>query len=170
MPPNSLMEHSVRWLVLAGVLFVSQLTLAATLTGRVVAIADGDTLTVLTSTHTQERIRIAGIDAPEKRQPYGQAAKRKLSDLAFGRQASVEWTKRDRYRRVVGKVIVAGKDVGLEQLRAGLAWQYTKYQAEQLLEDRAAYSVAEDDAKAARRGLWSSATQVPPWEWRRATP
>lgn len=89
-----------------------------------VAIADGDTLTLLDSSKTQHRIRIDGIDAPEKGQAFGQRSKQSLSDLAFNRNAVAECHKVDRYRRDVCKVIVDGIDVGLEQVRRGLAWHY----------------------------------------------
>ncbi|MDD3445954.1 MAG: thermonuclease family protein [Zavarzinia sp.] len=143
--------------------------LADELAGRVVAIAGGDTLTVLDAGHQEHRIRLAGIDAPEKRQAFGQAAKRGLSDLAYGRAVLVRWDKRDRYGRIVGVVLVDGADAGLAQVRAGLAWHYTKYAREQTPEDRQAYAQAEADARARHRGLWSDPAPVAPWDWRVAS-
>ena len=82
-------------------------------------IADGDTLTLLDATNTQHKIRLSGIDSPEKGQPFGQVCKKSLSDLAYDRVAVVESTKLDRYGRVIGKVLVNGQDVNLEQVRRG---------------------------------------------------
>ncbi len=139
---------------------------AESLAGRVVGIADGDTLTILDSSNQQHRIRLSGIDAPEKRQPFGSRAKESLSALAFGKGATVEWSKRDRYGRIVGKVTVNGEDVGLQQLQSGLAWWYRQYAREQNAQDRAIYAQAEDAARATRLGVWSDPQAVPPWEYR----
>ena len=81
----------------------------------------------------------------------------------------MDWRKKDRYGRVVGKVMVDGRDVCLEQMRRGLAWHYKKYEREQPEGDRREYSRSEEDAKASRIGLWSEANPVPPWDWRKAS-
>lgn len=141
---------------------------ADTLVGRVVGIADGDTLTVLDATNTQHKIRLSGIDSPEKGQPFGQVCKQSLSDLAYGRTVAVESNKRDRYGRVIGKVLVGGQDANLEQLLRGCGWHYKKYQNEQGLDDRLAYNAAEESAREGRVGLWADREPVPPWDWRRA--
>lgn len=141
---------------------------AGTLTGRVVGIADGDTLTLLDATNTQHKIRLSGIDSPEKGQPFGQVCKKSLSDLAYDRVVAVESNKLDRYGRVIGKVLVNGQDVNLEQVRRGCGWHYKKYQNEQILDDRLSYNAAEESARASRVGLWTDNAPVPPWEWRAA--
>lgn len=141
---------------------------AETLTGRVVGIADGDTLTLLDATNTQHKIRLSGIDSPEKRQPFGQACKKSLSDLAYDRVVAVESNKLDRYGRVIGKVLVNGQDVNLEQVRRGCGWHYKKYQNEQILDDQLSYNAAEGAARASRVGLWTDNEPMPPWEWRKA--
>ncbi|MDT3708287.1 MAG: thermonuclease family protein [Thiobacillus sp.] len=141
---------------------------ADTLTGRVVGIADGDTLTVLDASNTQHKIRLSGIDSPEKGQPFGQVCKQSLSDLAYGRVVAVEASKLDRYGRVIGKVLVDGEDASLEQIRRGCGWHYKRYQNEQILDDRLAYSRVEESARASRVGLWTDHEAVPPWEWRKA--
>lgn len=141
---------------------------ADTITGRVVGIADGDTLTLLDATNTQHKIRLAGIDSPEKGQPFGQVCKQSLSDLAYDRVATVESTQLDRYGRVIGKVLVNGQDVNLEQVRRGCGWHYKKYQNEQILDDRLSYNSAEESAKSRNVGLWTDHEPVPPWEWRKA--
>ena len=86
------------------------------MTGFVIAIADGDTLTLLDERHVQHKIRLAGIDAPEKRQAFGSSSRQNLANLVFRRQVTVEWTKFDRYRRVIGRVLLRGDDVCLEHL------------------------------------------------------
>jgi endonuclease YncB( thermonuclease family) len=146
---------------------LTALARAEVIEGRVVGIADGDTITVLDASKTQYRIRLQGIDAPESHQGFGAKSKHHLSDLVYNREVSVEWNKRDRYGRIVGKVFVASRDAGLEQIRAGMAWHYKYYQREQSSRDRRLYENAEQEARAARRGLWSDPNPIPPWDFRR---
>lgn len=139
-----------------------------TLQGHVVGVTDGDTITLLDASKTQYKIRVAGIDAPEKKQPFGQRSKESLSDLAFDKDIIVEWSKKDRYGRVIGKLINRqGRDLNLEQVKSGMAWHYKKYEKEQSPEDRKLYAAAEDAAKGKRVGLWSDPNPVPPWEYRK---
>lgn len=138
------------------------------LTGRVVGIADGDTLTVLDATGIQHKIRLSGIDSPEKGQPFGQRCKQSLSDLVYDHAVAVESNKRDRYGRVIGKVLVDGHDANLEQVRRGCGWHYRRYMNEQPLDDRLAYAAAEEAARAGGLGLWGDRDALPPWDWRRA--
>ena len=98
---------------------------SGTVSGRVVGVSDGDTLTVLDPGNVQHRIRLKGIDAPEKGQPYGQAAKKRLSDLAFGQSVTVETSGRpDKYGREVGTVYANGRDVNAEMVSSEYAWAY----------------------------------------------
>jgi endonuclease YncB( thermonuclease family) len=138
-----------------------------TLTGRVVRIADGDTVTVLDSTNTQHRIRLQGIDAPESHQAFGTQSKKNLSDLILDQDVTIEYEKTDQYGRIVGKILFDGKDINLEQIKAGMAWHYKEYQREQSAEDRELYARAEDEARNARRGLWVDADPVEPSAFRR---
>ena len=110
-------------LVCVAALYCSPLA-AETLTGRVVGIADGDILTLLDSSNRQHRIRLSGIHAPEKKQPFGNVSKQNLARLAFGRDAIADCPRLDRYKRPICKVQVDGVDVGLLQIEAGLAWWY----------------------------------------------
>lgn len=163
--------HRFIWPVLRVPLFllafaVLQNASAGALEGRVVGVTDGDTITVLDSSNRQHKIRFAGIDAPEKNQPYGQRAKEHLSELVFNRQVNVETEKKDRYGRTVGKVLVGGRDTNLAMVVEGYAWHYKKYQAEQSPDDRLLYDSAEREARAARRGLWADPDPIPPSEWR----
>lgn len=152
--------------ILAGLL-TAHVALADTLVGRVVGVIDGDTVDVLVDGRDKYRIRVAGIDAPEKGQAFGQAAKRHMSDLIRGRDAQVEFTKRDRYARIVGVVRLEGRDAGLALIQSGLAWHYVKYMSEQSPSDRESYASSESVARRARIGLWSDGTPIPPWDWRR---
>lgn len=140
---------------------------AADVAGKVVGIADGDTVTILDGLNRQYKVRLAGIDAPEKGQPFGQRSKQKLSECAFGRSATVEASKVDRYRRLVGKVHVNGVDCNLRQVEQGLAWHYKQYVREQQPADRVQYDAAEAAARRDRRGLWQDPAPVPPWVFRR---
>ena len=139
---------------------------AATITGKVVGVSDGDTITVLDASKTQFKIRLEGIDAPEKAQSFGQKSKEHLSDLVFGKQVEVESNKSDKYGRTVGKVLVNGRDANLEQVRSGFAWHYKEYQKEQPASDRVAYANAETNAQSSKSGLWRDPKPMPPWEWR----
>ena len=139
---------------------------ADTLLGKVINVADGDTITVLDDTNTQHKIRLAGIDAPEKRQAFGNVSKQSLADMVAGQSVAVEWVKADRYGRKVGKVVLAGQDANLVQVRRGLAWHYKQYQREQSATDQQSYAAAEIVARTAQVGLWREADPMPPWEFR----
>ena len=176
-------SHKIAYQCLvAWVLVLSALTAnAETLNGRVVAISDGDTITVLDAGKVQHKVRLMGIDAPEKKQPFGNRSKQHLSDLIFDKPVSVEYRKHDRYGRIIGKVMVAAPDAcpavephcpksldtGLALITVGLAWHYKQYENEQTKEDRERYAFAEEEARAKRAGLWADPRPVPPWEWRR---
>lgn len=152
--------------VLIALLFITP-AYAELLEGRVVGVSDGDTITVLDSSNTQYKIRLAGIDAPEKKQPFGQVSKKSLSDLVYDKNVQVDWSKKDRYQRIVGKVFVNDLDANLAQVKRGLAWHYSKYKKEQPFEDRLNYLHAQEDAKAAQVGLWVEPNPIPPWDWRK---
>lgn len=135
---------------------------AQTFTGQVVSIADGDTLTVLVDGNRQVKVRLAEIDAPEKKQPFGTRSRQALGDLCFRKPAEIKTQTIDRYGRAVARVKCAGRDANAEQVRAGMAWVY-----DQFVTDRSLYAV-QAEAKAARRGLWADAAPVAPWEWRKS--
>ena len=127
----------------------------------VVGIADGDTLTVLTASKQQHKIRLAEIDAPERSQPFGTKSKQSLSDLCFGKEAEVRPRAMDRYKRIVARVTCAGIDANAEQVNRGMAWVYRLYATDHDL------YVLEHEAKVGRRGLWSDSAPTPPWAWRK---
>jgi micrococcal nuclease len=134
-----------------------------TITGRVVGVHDGDSMTLLIDTPAgprQSKIRLDGIDAPELGQPHGQASKRMLSGMVFDKQCQIESQGGDRYGRTVGRITVAGRDINAAMLDAGMAWHYTKFNNDARL------IAAEREARAAGRGLWADAQPIAPWEWR----
>ena len=147
--------------------FCSLSVQAVTIEGRVVGVADGDTVTVLDNGKVQHKIRLAGIDAPERTQDFGNRSKQSLSDLVFAKPVTVETRKQDRYGRHVGKVLVDGVDVSLSQIERGFAWHYKAHESEQPADDRKLYGAAEDAAKAVKRGLWYDPEPTPPWSWRK---
>ena len=131
-----------------------------TYVARVVAVKDGDTVTVLDSQNQERTIRLAGIDAPEKKQAFGQAAKQELSDWVFNKIITVRKVGSDRYRREIAFLDVDGNDVNASLVWAGYAWEYKQYSKSQ---DLGGYQA---DAKAKRRGLWADANPTPPWKFR----
>jgi endonuclease YncB( thermonuclease family) len=135
--------------------------------GRVVGVQDGDTITVMDSSSANHRIRLLGIDAPEKGQAFGTQSKQNLSDAVFNKVVTIEWSKHDRYRRIVGKVLLNGRDVCLDQVTAGMAWHYKYYQDDQTPEDQQLYAAAEVAARASKVGLWIDPNPLPPWDFRR---
>ena len=131
-----------------------------TLTGKVVGVTDGDTLTLLEG-KTQYKIRLAEIDAPESRQPFGSRAKQALSDKVFGKTVRVQSARQDRYGRTLGTVEVDGRNVNLELVREGMAWHYKHFSKSKT------FAAAEQEARKAKAGLWADQDPVPPWEWRK---
>lgn len=141
---------------------------AETIEGKVVKVYDGDTVTLDPPGGERVIVRLQGIDAPELSQRYGREARAHLVSLLLHQQVVVHWTKRDRHGRLVGKVIVGGRDVGRELLLAGLAWNFKRYEHEQSVDDRVAYAAAEAQARNRGMGLWRDATPIAPWSYREA--
>jgi endonuclease YncB( thermonuclease family) len=142
------------------------------ISGTVVAISDGDTVTIIDDHRTQHKIRLKGIDAPDRRQPFNQVSKQHLSQLIFRKHVAVIFdseNKYDRWGRIIGKITVDGNDVNLQQIRAGLAWHYKKYETQQPLDERVAYANAEIEARTQRRELWQEPNPTPPWLFRHHT-
>jgi endonuclease YncB( thermonuclease family) len=134
---------------------------AAELVGRVVSVADGDTLTVLVESK-QVKVRLDSIDAPERSQPYGRRSHESLSQLCSKRAARILEKGVDRYGRTVGVVVCDGVEANSEQVRRGMAWVFDRYAAR----NSPLYSL-QGDARATRRGLWADPRPVAPWDWRR---
>lgn len=153
---------------------------AASRTCLVVGVSDGDTLKARCGTRDRYevvRVRLNGIDAPERKQPYGERAKQAMSRLVYMKEAEFDFIKSDRYGRSVCKVRVAPAsaprgpktlDAGLAMLTVGMAWWYRAYAREQTPQERAQYEFATSEAKARHVGLWRDAAPVAPWDWRKS--
>lgn len=128
---------------------------------RVVGISDGDTLKCLTDAKKEYRVRLAQIDAPESRQPFGGRSKQQLSELVFGRTVMLKGNLEDRYGRLVSQVVLDGLDINKQMVELGMAWVYRDYSKD------ASYLQAEGRARQARRGIWSATNPVAPWDWRK---
>ena len=153
--------------IVAAILALSVFAQAQAITGKVVGVSDGDTITVLDDQKRQHKIRLEGIDAPESNQDFGSRSKQSLSDLVFGKTVTVTSAKKDRYGRVLGKVTLDGKNINLKQINRGLAWFYINFAIELNPEDATAYGKAEAQARYEKRGLWADDSPVPPWDFRR---
>jgi endonuclease YncB( thermonuclease family) len=134
--------------------------------GSVVRIPDGDTIDVLNEQNVLSRVRLKGIDAPEQGQAFSNVARQSLVNLIAGKRVLVEWDKRDLYGRIVGKVSFDNKDICLEQIKAGLAWHFKRFEDEQSETDRLLYARAEDAARSQKLGLWREPNQIQPWLFR----
>lgn len=130
--------------------------------GQVVRIADGDTLTVLDATNEQHKVRLHGIDAPEKGQAFGTKAKEALAAKVHEKRVRVIWKERDRYGRIVGGVYLGDRNVNVEMVHDGFAWWYRQYAPKDKALER-----AEDEARKEKRGLWHDKNPEPPWEYRK---
>ena len=146
---------------LASLTLVASLPALADFTGRVVGVADGDSITVLQD-REQVKVRLVDIDAPEKAQPFGNRSKQALEALVKGREVKVVERGKDRYERTLARIYRGDLDVNAEQVRQGMAWVFRRYSV-----DTALYAI-EAEAKEQKRGLWRDPNPTPPWEWRKA--
>lgn len=128
--------------------------------GKVVNVHDGDTVRVLDAANVQHKVRLQGIDAPERGQPFGTVSRDRLAALVMGKAVTVHDDGRDKYGRTLGRIEIEGQDVNRTLVAEGLAWHYVKFSKD------AGLAAAEREARAAKRGLWGDAKPVPPWEWR----
>jgi endonuclease YncB( thermonuclease family) len=149
---------------------------SAAFPAKVIGITDGDTIKVLDASNTQHRVRLAGIDAPERKQAWGTRSRQGLAEILAGKDVTIEDRKTDRWGRIIGVVWITPPDcptcprtldAGMSQLTRGLAWHFKRYAHEQPPEERGQYAFAEEEARAKGVGLWSDGDPVPPWEWRK---
>ena len=157
----------MKHLLLLPLLFLYITSYAEVITGRVIKVIDGDTITILDASKEQFKIRLGGIDAPEKNQAFGNVSKQSLSEMVAGKEVNVVYNKRGRYGRIIGKVLLNNEDVNLMQVKRGLAWHYKQYEREQEVEDRALYAQGEYLAQKDRLGLWNDNKPMPPWDFRK---
>lgn len=156
---GSLLMHRAAVFVILYLFTVSTVFALNEFDAKVVGVMDGDTIEVLFGNQTR-KVRLAQIDAPEKSQAFGQRSKQSLSDLVFGKHIRVVVETTDRYGRLVGRLYHGSVDINAEQVSKGMAWVYTKYATDQSFFEK------EKEARSARRGLWSDASPIPPWEYR----
>lgn len=130
------------------------------ITGKVVGVHDGDSITVLAAGNLQLKVRLEGIDAPELKQPFSTQSKQALSGLVFGKTVNLLVTGKDRYKRTLAVVMIDGLNVNREMVLRGFAWHFVRYSKD------AALLAAQKEAKALKRGLWANSSPVPPWDWR----
>lgn len=134
---------------------------AETLKGEVVAVADGDTLTIQTKTGQREKVRLYGIDAPERDQAYGEESFRLLHLLLFHKKVTIQTEDRDDYNRVLGVVFHKGTNINIEMVKRGAAWHYKHYAP-----DSTELAEAETAARKAKLGLWKTGNPTAPWDFR----
>ena len=158
------MRKTLTFLLLPVLLSASNFAAAEMLFGYVVGITNGDTITLMEGVNLERRIRIGGIEVPEKG-PLSDRAKQNLETLALGKAAAVEWSRVDRHGHIIGKVTVDGRDVALRQIEAGLARSGTRGK-EPSEHNRSLYEDAEKQARAAGLGLWGDPLSVPPSAYR----
>ena len=146
----------------------------ADFTAKVLRVVDGDTIYVENRFGKNFKVRLTGIDAPEKKQPYGLASTHKLNEILINKWVLLESKPKngnpysiDRYNRVLAKVIFDGRDVNLSQVSSGYAWHFKRYQKQQSQSDRLSYSQAELEAKKNKMGLWREKKPIAPWKWRK---
>lgn len=133
---------------------------------RLQNLSDGDSFVVRSEDGRRVTVRLSAIDAPEKIQAHGDSSRRSLLALLDKQSLTIIPIKRDPFGRTVAKVLVGERDVGLEQVRAGMAWHYRRYESEQSAQDRRDYAAAERRARAERLGLWADDQPLPPWRFR----
>ncbi len=145
------------FLLLPGIFSIAH---AEEFSGKVITVLDGDTVQVLRNSYPV-KIRLAGIDAPESAQEYGTASKQSLTELVLRKQVQVNTRAVDDYGRLVADISVDRLNVNHEQVRRGWAWEYSRFQSNKKL------VALQNEAKAAKRGLWAQSTPTPPWQWRK---
>lgn len=162
------MRRIISQLCIASVLMTLSISsVAEELTGRVIDVASGDSITLLDTSNTELKVRLSGIDAPEKQQPYGIESKKSLHDLLYGKEVTVNWIKRDYHKRVVGKVMLNKTDINLEQVKRGMAWVFKHFMNDPYSQDQSDYIEAQAEAEKRHLGLWTQNDPIPPWEFRR---
>jgi endonuclease YncB( thermonuclease family) len=146
---------------LAAAVVVAAVAAGSSFDAKVIGVVDADTLEVLDEAKVTHRVRLHGIDSPERGQPFAKKARAAMSSLVAGQNVTVESLGDDRYGRLIARIVVDGRDVGQAMIAGGWAWHYVKY------DDSEVYAAAERQARESRAGLWRNERAVPPWEWRK---
>lgn len=143
-------------------LFLLPILLSAQgLTGKIIRVSDGDTVVLLDSDNNQHKIRLYGIDAPESKQAYGTKSKQYLSSMIAGKTVTVEYTKTDQYKRILGTIFYQGKNINEEMVRSGYVWRYYYNKNKRLL-------WLQKVAKENKRGLWADKNAIDPYHFRKS--
>lgn len=142
-------------------LLLTTILVAETITGKVISVTDGDTIKILDEKNKVYKIRLIDIDAPEKKQAFGNKSKENLSKYIAGENVRVEYYKLDRYKRILGTVYFKDKDINKQQIIDGYAWVYKKYSKNN------EYINQERISKNHKRGLWKDEKPIEPWEYRK---
>lgn len=162
------LNHQIQQFIVAVFLSAASLAIhAEVLVGKVVGVSDGDTITVIDNLKTEHKVRLMGIDAPEKSQEFGTQSKQALSNFLYQKEVTVDYKKLDKYQRKVGKVILDKQDICLAMIELGMAWHYKDYEKEQSKIDRDLYSQAEFKARESKLGLWQSSNPIAPSAFRK---
>lgn len=153
----------LRSLILVALLAAGNLAQGAEFTAKVIAVLDGDTV-LIKRANGLKKVRMAGIDAPEKAQLFGETAKRSLAEMVLGKQVKVASEAVDQYGRMVARISVDSLNVNAEQIRRGMAWENSRFHNDRVL------LALQEEARREPRGLWAQADPMPPWEWRKLHP
>lgn len=153
----------LRTLILFLLLLLNGSAYCQEFTAKVIAVLDGDTVLVKRAKGVV-KIRMVGIDAPEKAQTFGETSKHSLSDMVMGKQVTIKSQAVDKYGRMVAAINVNGLDVNAEQIRRGMAWENSNFHSDKTL------LALQEEAKQAPRGLWALSDPTPPWDWRKQHP
>jgi len=139
----------------------------ADIEGVVYRVIDADTVIIESEKGAKYKVRLLGIDAPEIKQNYGKESTRYLSSMVLGKFLVVTGSKKDRYKRLLGKLVLGGNDINLNLIKNGMAWHYKRFKNSQDKKDQFLYSNAEKYAKVNKLGLWSKEAPIAPWRWRK---
>lgn len=142
-------------------IILSSYSFSFELIGKVIKVSDGDTVTILTQDKIQHKIRLNDIDAPEKKQSFGNKSKDNLDKYIAGKTVTVQYKLKDKYKRILGTIYYNNKDINLQQVKDGYAWVYKKYSKNPI------YYGAEKVARENKKGLWIDKNTVAPWEFRK---
>ena len=135
--------------------------------GKVVKVVDGDTIHLQTIDEEKIKVRLLGIDAPEIDQSFGNQSKSVLKKLIHKKEVHILSKKKDRYKRILGKILLDGNDINLLMIRKGYAWHYKRYKSDQFRQDIKIYAATEKSARYSGVGLWGELNTIAPWEWRK---
>ena len=139
----------------------------ADIEGVITRVIDADTVIIKNIKGHKYKVRLLGIDAPETKQYFGKEAKNYLSNLVLGKALVVIGSNKDRYKRLLGKLVLDGEDINLKLVNDGMAWHYKRFKSSQNKKDQILYSNAEKYAKVNMLGLWAKELQIAPWQWRK---